>query len=80
MPISPSVLAAITAAIAHAKAAHPSDSADLLSAEMGLIVLMEEVGEVARAVYEKDHENFAHELAQVATVAILMLEKIYGKN
>jgi NTP pyrophosphatase (non-canonical NTP hydrolase) len=37
-------------------------------------VLLEEAGEVARAVLEKDHENLQVELVQVAAVCVKWLE------
>lgn len=37
-------------------------------------VLLEEVGEVARAVLEKDEASMRHELVQVAAVVVAWLE------
>lgn len=45
-----------------------------LAPEVWLAVLTEEVGEVARAVLERDYPNMEHELAQVAAVAIRWME------
>ena len=38
-------------------------------------VLIEEVGEVARAIQNEDYENLQEELVQVAAVAIRWLEE-----
>jgi NTP pyrophosphatase (non-canonical NTP hydrolase) len=43
-----------------------------------LVILMEEVGEVARAVIDEDFEQYYAELKQVAACAIRMLSE-YGK-
>lgn len=44
-----------------------------------LSILLEEVGEVARAVNEKDVVSYRKELVQVAAVAVAMLES-EGRN
>lgn len=45
-----------------------------IASEVWLTILMEEVGEVARAIIEKDSINYEHELIQVAAVAIAAIE------
>lgn len=40
-----------------------------------LMVLVEEVGEVATAIQDKDNENYIEELIQVASYAVRMLEQ-----
>lgn len=40
----------------------------------GLVILMEEVGEVARAALERDPESIERELYDVAQVAVAWLE------
>jgi NTP pyrophosphatase (non-canonical NTP hydrolase) len=47
---------------------------DETSAEKKLTILMEEVGEVARAILERDPYNLREELVQVAAVAIAWLQ------
>ena len=42
--------------------------------EKWMTILMEEVGEVARAVLEKDPKNYYAELVQVAAVCVVALE------
>lgn len=39
-----------------------------------MVILMEEVGEVARAVFEDDPANYREELIQVAAVAVAAVE------
>ncbi len=46
------------------------------SAETGFRVLGEEVGEVARAINDRDLENCRHELIQVAAVAVAMIQAL----
>lgn len=46
------------------------------SSESGLRVLVEEVGEVAKAINERNVEECYSELVQVAAVAIAMLEAL----
>jgi NTP pyrophosphatase (non-canonical NTP hydrolase) len=46
------------------------------SADRWLRVLMEEVGEVARALENEDPENLMTELTQVAAVAVAMIEAL----
>ncbi len=46
------------------------------SAETGFRVLGEEVGEVARAINDRDRENCRHELIQVAAVAVAMIQAL----
>lgn len=41
-----------------------------------LTILMEEVGEVASAILERDYDGYRNELVQVAAVAIAALEAI----
>ncbi len=41
---------------------------------LGLTVLMEEVGEVARAALERDEESLRYELVDVAQVVVAWLE------
>lgn len=48
--------------------------------EVYLTVLMEEVGEVAKALLEADSANYPIELAQVAAVCIAALEDFYQGN
>jgi NTP pyrophosphatase (non-canonical NTP hydrolase) len=43
-------------------------------------VLLEEAGEVARAVLEKDHDNLQVELVQVAAVCVKWLEIILNED
>ena len=50
--------------------ASAGDTADLLR----LTVLTEEVGEVGRAILDRDHPNLRAELIQVAAVAVAWLE------
>jgi len=38
------------------------------------VILGEEVGEVARAIFEKDGDNYSDELVQVAAVCMAALE------
>jgi len=45
-----------------------------------LPILMEEVGEVAKAIQIKDYDNLRLELIQVAAVSIQWLEHIYAKE
>ncbi len=45
-----------------------------LSREMWLTILMEEVGEAAKAALEADMEGYAEELIQVAAVAVAAIE------
>jgi NTP pyrophosphatase (non-canonical NTP hydrolase) len=44
------------------------------SPEQKLTILMEEVGEVARAILEHDVQNLREELTQVAALAVAWLE------
>lgn len=46
-----------------------------LDATLWSTVLLEEVGEVARAVLERDRLNLRQELVQVAAVALAWLER-----
>ncbi len=46
------------------------------SMESALAILMEEVGEIARAIQEKDTENIKTEIAQAAAVCIRMLDLV----
>lgn len=39
-----------------------------------IVILMEEVGEVARAIFEDDPANYREELLQVAAVAVAAIE------
>lgn len=48
-----------------------------VAAELKVAVLVEEVGEVARAVLDNS-ENLAEELTQVAAVAVAWLESLDG--
>lgn len=48
-----------------------------LRTEVWLTVLMEEVGEVARAILEGKEEDYTKELVQVAAVAIAACEDFY---
>ena len=41
-----------------------------------LTILMEEVGEVAKATLDKDYEGYREELIQVAAVAVAALENL----
>ena len=43
-----------------------------------LAILMEELGEVAKAVLEKDSQNYKEELFQLAACAVAALEDYYG--
>ncbi len=45
-----------------------------LKPSLYLAVLMEELGEVARAVIEGDSQNYRHELIQLAAVAVAAIE------
>lgn len=47
------------------------------SASMWLTILVEEVGEVAKAILERDLGALVHELVQVAAVTVATLEAIY---
>lgn len=49
-------------------------SSDGVPASVKVAVLMEEVGEVARALLEQDEAQMRTELVQVAAVAVAMLE------
>ena len=44
-----------------------------------MVILMEEVGEVARAVFEDDPANYREELVQVAAVAVAAIESFDRK-
>ena len=48
---------------------------EIHSRETMLTVLMEEVGEAAKAVLEGDFKNYEEELIQVAAVAVKMIEQ-----
>lgn len=48
-----------------------------LKTEVWLTILMEEVGEVARAILEGKEEDYTKELVQVAAVAIATCEDFY---
>lgn len=48
--------------------------------EVYLAVLVEEVGEIAKAILEKDSENYPVELVQVAAVCLAALEDYYLGN
>lgn len=39
-----------------------------------MVILMEEVGEVARAIFDDDPANYREELVQVAAVAVAAIE------
>ena len=39
-----------------------------------MVILMEEVGETARAIFEDDPANYREELVQVAAVAVAAIE------
>lgn len=41
-----------------------------------LAILMEEVGEVSKAILEKDYEGYYEELVQVAAVAVTALDSV----
>lgn len=51
-------------------------SGDGITPELKTVVLLEEVGEVARAVFERDAWNLREELVQVAAVAVAWLESL----
>ena len=51
-------------------------SSPLVDAPVKVAVLSEEVGEVARAVLERDSQALARELTQVAAVAVAWLESL----
>lgn len=51
-------------------------SGEGISPELKMVVLAEEVGEVARAVFERDGQNLRDELVQVAAVAVAWLESL----
>lgn len=52
------------------------DSITQRSAESGYRVLGEEVGEVAKAINERDREQCRKELVQVAAVAVAMIQAL----
>lgn len=54
-------------------------SSPSIAPEVKLMVLMEEVGEVARATYEKDIDALRTEITQVAAVAVAWLESLEEK-
>lgn len=64
--------------------AHDWGRGDCASPDVDMMVkvavLTEEVGEVARAVLDKDPANLRDELVQVAAVAIAILEGIDGER
>lgn len=39
-----------------------------------MVILMEEVGEVARAIFDENPDNYREELVQVAAVAVAAIE------
>jgi len=45
-----------------------------------LAILVEEVGEVAKAMLEHDDEGLKKEIVQVAAVAVAMIEAIDARN
>ena len=45
-----------------------------------LAILVEEVGEVAKAILERDEEGLNKEIVQVAAVAVAMIEAIDARN
>ena len=49
---------------------------DTLSAGQKLAILVEEVGEVARAICDRDPEHMREELIQVAAVAVAWVEAL----
>lgn len=49
-------------------------SSDAVPASVKVAVLLEEVGEVARALLEQDEAHMRTELVQVAAVAVAMIE------
>lgn len=49
---------------------------DKQTADRSVVILAEEFGEVARAVYECDPENLVEELVQVAAVCVAWLETL----
>lgn len=51
-------------------------SGDGVALTVKLVVLMEEVGEVARAVLERDPASLRAEATQVAAVAVAILESL----
>ncbi|KKL92108.1 hypothetical protein LCGC14_1888050 [marine sediment metagenome] len=51
-----------------------------LSPQLWLTILMEEVGEVARASLEGDPVGYVEELVQVAAVAVAALESHYAQE
>jgi hypothetical protein len=47
-----------------------------MSRSQRLVVLTEELGEVARAILDGDEAGLRHELTQVAACAVAMLERL----
>jgi NTP pyrophosphatase (non-canonical NTP hydrolase) len=54
----------------------PHAGFDQQTSDKSLVILAEEFGEVARAVYEGDYENLEEELVQVAAVCWAWLETL----
>lgn len=52
----------------------------VLSSYSRLAVLMEEVGEAARACLERDYPNLREELVQVAACAVAWVEQMDAQN
>lgn len=44
------------------------------------IILAEEIGEIAKAIYEGDYDNYEVELVQSASVIVAALETFYRKG
>lgn len=50
------------------------------SFDKAVVILTEELGEVAKAVYEQDYESLKNELAQVISVGFRFLEMLENRN
>lgn len=72
IPTSAAVARVITFELRRAREEHP-EAYDSRSA--GLVVLVEEVGEVAEAIQRGSRQDMLSELAQVAAVAVRMMEQ-----
>ena len=55
-------------------------NSEVQSLDRWIVLLLEEIGEVARAHIENDSDNLEEELIQVASLSIKILEKIYNNE
>ncbi|KKM69977.1 hypothetical protein LCGC14_1445270, partial [marine sediment metagenome] len=52
----------------------------ILSQEVWMTILMEEVGEAAQSILKQDDDNYVEEFIQVASVAVVALESYYAQK